>query len=233
MIYFYFNTEIRYEVLRQVQRTILSSDTVRRSSTGETLSTRLSTFRRSISRNRQSSGPSRHERRRPNTSLSLRPIQEKRKKTTTSLCPGWVKRLLLKKSIPDESPQQILVEQNPCHEVSPAVVPDSIPEEDGDAVTSPMIVQIRASGGPIDTDGHTCDTMLLKNGQEDDDLLSDENDVTIHLSSFQAEQTSSLSNHTPLLTRYKHFQRQRSNSEGHNGLSPFSSNAFADNKSLQ
>jgi hypothetical protein len=231
LIYFYFNTEIRYEVIRQVQRKILSSDAIRRSSAGETLSTRLSTFRRSISRNRQSSIPTRQERRRPNTSLPLKPIPEKKK--TTSICPGWVKRLLLKKTIPEEPPKQILIEHNPCHEISPAVVPQSIPEEEGDAVTSPMIVQIRASGGPIDTDGYTCDTVILKNDREDDELLSDENDVTIHQSSFQAEQTSSISNHTPLLTRYKHFQRQRSNSEGHTDLSRFSSNAFADNKSLQ
>ncbi|CAF4532157.1 unnamed protein product [Rotaria sp. Silwood2] len=60
LIYFYFNTEIRSEVVRQFQRTLLSNDAVRRSSGGDTLSTRLSVFRISLNRRRRSSNPNRN-----------------------------------------------------------------------------------------------------------------------------------------------------------------------------
>ena len=123
-----------------------------------------------------------------------------------------------------------MIEQNPLHELLPAIVPE---EQEADALASPMVVQVRVARGPIDNDGHTCDTVIPKNDHEDDELLSDENDVTIHLSSFHADPTSSTSTHTPLLVRCNQFQQQRSNSEGQLGLLHLPFDALADNKSLQ
>ena len=219
MIYFYFNTEIRYEVLRQVQRTILSSDAVRRSSAGETLSTRLSTFRRSISRHRQSSIPNRHERRRLN--------QRKSSPPRPCLCPCWMKEKLPKKPIRTDEQRKTpaITRMNIQENLLPIILDEDLPE-----LTSPLVSP--AIKGAIDNEGMTCDTVILKNETEDDEVLSDENDVTIHQSSFHAEPTSTGSNHSPLMSRCQQFQRQRSNSEGNGGLK-INLNRFTDRTSLK
>lgn len=232
LIYFYFNTEIRYEVLRQVQRAILSNDTVRRSSAGDTLSTRLSTFRRSISRHRHSSIPNRNERRRMNNAYSnrqtIKPTNDKCwGKCYTCICPCSNKTRVQKKYFQDEQP----VEQNNLNETSPAVSPELVVVDDAGGVSSPLIVQVRSNRGAIDNDGMTCDTDLMKNEQEDYELLTDENDVTIQHSSVHAEPTSSSSYHTPISIRLNPPQRQRSNSEGYI-LKKLSANHLSDNKSL-
>jgi hypothetical protein len=225
LIYFYFNTEIRYEVLRQVQRTILSNDPVQRSTAGETLSTRLSTFRRSISRHRHSSIPNRHERRRTQNSLPSPTLIKPAhgiwwKKCFRLICPCLLKDLIKKRN-----PLQQIFEQNNLNETSPAVVPEIIVDEDLRCVSSPLI----GFKGPIDNDGMTCDTVLMKNDNDDDDLLTDENDVTIQQSSFQGELSS---DHTPASIRVNNKQRNRSNSDGYI-LKDLSPSHFADSKSLR
>ncbi|CAF3843889.1 unnamed protein product [Rotaria magnacalcarata] len=232
LIYFYFNTEIRFEVLRQVQRVILSNETVRLSSAGDTLSTRLSTFRRSISRHRRSSIQNRNERRRMNnTSYANSSLTKSNQKTCwskclTLICPCFVGKIVEKKSRQDEQP----VEQNNLYEPSPALAPQVCVIDDIGGVSSPLLVQTRSTKGVIDNDGMTCDTDLMKH--EYSELLTDENDVTIQQSSFQAEQPSSSSYHTPLPVRSKTPQRNRSNSDGQI-LTGLSSNHFADNRSLR
>ncbi|CAF3398188.1 unnamed protein product, partial [Rotaria sp. Silwood2] len=233
LIYFYFNTEIRYEVLRQVQRALISNETVRRSSAGDTLSTRLSTFRRSISRHRHSSIQNRNERRRMNPSYPNSSIIKPKHKTCwrkclTLICPCIIKKLIEKRNLQEE---QQPAELNNLNEITPAIVPELVVVDDTGGVSSPLIVQIRSTKGAIDNDGITCDTVLMKNDNEDYELLTDENDVTIQQSSFHAEQTSS-SNHTPISIRLKNLQRQRSNSDGY-VLKGLSSSHFADNKSLR
>ncbi|CAF4463271.1 unnamed protein product [Rotaria socialis] len=234
LIYFYFNTEIRFEVLRQVQRAILNNETVRLSSAGDTLSTRLSTFRRSISRHRHSSIQNRNERRRMNnTSYANSSLTKSKNKTCwskcfTLICPCFVRKLIEKKSRQDEQP----VEQNNLYEPSPsALAPQVFVIDDIGGVSSQLLVQTQSIKGVIDNDGMTCDTDLMKH--EYSELLTDENDVTIQQSSFQGEQpSSSSSHHTPLPVRSKSLQRNRSNSDEHI-LTGLSSNHFADNRSLR
>ncbi|CAF1031034.1 unnamed protein product [Rotaria sordida] len=238
LIYFYFNTEIRYEVLRQVQRAIISNETVRRSSAGDTLSTRLSTFRRSISRQRHPSIPNRNERRRMNISYrnSSSIIKSKHetwwRKCLISICPCL---LIEKKHFQEEEQQrqqqqQQQIEQNHLNEIIPTIVSELIVVDDNRCgVSSPLIVQIRSTKGAIDNDGITCDTVLMKNENEDYELLTDENDVTIQQSSFHPEQTSSSS---PIIIHLNNLQRHRSNSDGY-VLKVLSSSYFADNKSLK
>jgi hypothetical protein len=72
----------------------------------------------------------------------------------------------------------------------------------------------------------------MRHEHDDDELLSDENDVTIQQSSFHAEPSSISSDHTPLSVRFNTLQRKRSNSEGYN-LKDLSSNQSADSKSLK
>jgi hypothetical protein len=75
----------------------------------------------------------------------------------------------------------------------------------------------------------TCDTVLIKNEYEDEELLTDENDVTIQHSSFHGELSS---NHTPILIRLNNLQRNRSNSDGY-VLKDSLLNHFTDSKSLK
>ncbi|CAF1248334.1 unnamed protein product [Adineta steineri] len=238
LIYFYFNTEIRYEVLRQVQRTILSSDTIQRSSTGETLSTRLSTFRRSINRHRQSSLQNRNERRRTNTSYPRSSLQKPThdiwgKKCLALICPCLNKKSTKKKTFVELQQQQQLVQQNILNDTSPAVVPELIiDDDDRGGVSSPLVIHTRSHKGAIDNDGMTCDTVLIKNESEDQELLTDENDVTIQHSSFYIEPISLSSNNIPITIHTNNLQRTRSNSEGYL-LKNLSSKHFADNKSLK
>ncbi|CAF1038987.1 unnamed protein product [Rotaria sp. Silwood1] len=234
LIYFYFNTEIRYEVLRQVQRAIITSETVRRSSAGDTLSTRLSTFRRSISRHRHSSIQNRNnERRRMNTSYPNTSIIKSKHKTwwrkfLILICPCLIKKFNEERNLQEE---QQPVEQNNLNEITPVIVPELVVIDDNGGVTSPLIVQICSTKGAIDNDGLTCDTVLMKNENEDYELLTDGNDVTIQQSSFHTEQISS-SNHTPISIDLNNLQRKRSNSDSY-VLKNLLSSHFPDNKSLR
>lgn len=229
MIYFYFNTEIRYEVLRQVQRTLLSSETVRRSSAGETLSTRLSTFRRSISRNRQSSLQARNERRRMNqqNKSSPPPVEPPIKEKDPCLCPCWMKGTPVKKTVRIDEPGKSPMMEPMQTQENPICV---LPDDDLAEIIAPLIGPMK---GTIDNEGMTCDTVILKNEADDDEGLSDENDVTIQQSSFHAEPTSTTSNHSPImLHRPLLFQRQRSHSDGC-GFFHGISTPFSDRKSLK
>ncbi|UJR22108.1 hypothetical protein I4U23_025173 [Adineta vaga] len=216
LIYFYFNTEIRYEVLRQVQRTILNNDPIQRSSTGETLSTRLSTFRRSINRHRQSSLQTRQQERRRTTKPSHNIWK---KKSLTFLCPCFHRNFPTKKIISEQAPlhQQQTMEPNHLNDTLPAVVPDLIIDDDLGGLSSPL-VRIKNN---IENDYMTCDTMLMKNDHE---LSTDENEVTIHRTSVSIETKSNIQLNT--------LQRMRSNSEGN--LDKNSSlKSSSDNKSLK
>lgn len=214
LIYFYFNTEIRHEVLRQVHRTILTNDSIRRSSAGDTLSTRLSTFRRSISRYRHSSVQNRGDRRRTNTSYPSRTLKKAThevwwKKCLAFICPCLIKDL----SKPDDHPdaQQQTAEQNNFNDTSPAVVPEVVLDDELAGVSSPLIVQIGSSKGAIDNDGLTCDTELVKNDRDDEELWSDDNDVTVQNSSLFGELPS---NDGSVSIPLNSLRRNRSNSEG-------------------
>ena len=216
-----------------MERTLQRNDSVRRSSAGETLSTRLSTFRRSITRHRHSSMVNRNERRRQNpayqnVSLTKSSRTIEARKPLASLCPCWTKSVGQRNRHVLEEPP---VEPNNPHDMLLAVVPESTPEDDPTLATASLVPQIHASKGAIDSDGHTCDTIIMKHDNEEDEPLSDENDVTIQQSSFQADPTSVSSNHTPSLARSTHFQRPRANSEGC-VLSSSSPNQLVDRRSL-
>ena len=231
MIYFYFNTEIRYEVLRQVQRTILSNDTIHRSSTGETLSTRLSTFRRSISRHRQSSLQARQQdRRRTNLSSGhsspTKPTPDFwRKKSLALLCPCVNQTTARKKHLSEQAAphQQQTVEKNHFNDTLPAIVPDIIVEDDLGGQSSPLI----SLKDTIENDNMTCDTMLTKNENEDQELLTDENEVTIHQTSCSVSSVNIAKD-----IQMNRLQRTRSNSEG-NLPNSSSLKHSHDNKSLK
>lgn len=231
LIYFYFNTEIRYEVLRQVQRTILSNDTIQRSSTGETLSTRLSTFRRSINRHRQSSLQARQqERRRTNLSTghssSAKPTPDFwRKKSLALFCPCVNQTITRKKHLPEQASlhRQQNIEQHRLNDTSPAIVPDIIVEDDIGDPSSPLV----SPKDIIENDNMTCDTMLMKNENEDQELLTDENEVTIHQTSFSVSSVNVAKD-----IQLNRLQRTRSNSEG-NLPNSSSTKHSHDNKSLK
>jgi hypothetical protein len=109
-------------------------------------------------------------------------------------------------------------------------------DDDTNGLTLPLLVQTQQSkDNTIDNEDTTCDTVIMKNEHEYDGIISDENDVTIHQSSCSGEQSSVISNHTPLLGRHdnkNNYHRIRSKSD-ENVLKEFTSNYSADNKSLR
>lgn len=223
LIYFYFNTEIRHEVFRQVQRTLLRHDTVRRSSAGETLSTRLSVFRISLNRRRQSSIPNRHDRRRTTMPTTLPSVSKKHRnhcrKFLISICP-----CLFKNSKPitrDRSRGQFPTEPINPNEISPIIQTNLTPIDDLGGQTSSLIIPTDTTKDAFDNEGLTCETLLTKNTHEsndDDDVLSDENDVTFHHTSFNGEQNSLIFNPTPSAIRKANSKdnvRHRSRSDEH------------------
>lgn len=118
---------------------------------------------------------------------------------------------------------------NHPNENLPIIQTNLLADDDQDGVTSPLIVQTHLVKNSIDNDGLTCDTVVVKNEHEvyDDELLSSENDVTIH-------QSSTILNHSPLLPRNNTNEdfRIRSKSDGHT-LKELTANYLADNKSLR
>lgn len=111
------------------------------------------------------------------------------------------------------------------NETSPAIVPNLIIDDEQAGISSPLVVQIRNS---IEGENPTCDTVLIKN-EHDDDLLTDENDVTYQDTSSHGD----LSSHcTPIMIRLNNIQRNRSNSEGH-VLKYSTFNCLADRQSLR
>jgi hypothetical protein len=126
-------------------------------------------------------------------------------------------------------PEQELVERNNLNETLPAVVPQLIVDDDIGGVSSPLFINIRSPKDAIDNDDVTCDTVLIKNENEDQELLTDENDVTIELSSFCAEPTL---NNIPIEIGFHNLKRNRSNSEGYI-LKSSALNRCADNQSLK
>ncbi|CAM4791308.1 unnamed protein product [Rotaria magnacalcarata] len=204
LIYFYFNTEIRTEVLRQVQRTLSSNDALRHSSVGETLSTRLSVFRISLNRRRHSSNQNRIGKCRTTATYSPPPVlnqsQAYWRNVSACICPCSINKINDRNKNINEileqvnEPQQRLsielkTEEN---EMTPVIQTNLLSDDnDGEGVTTTLSLHGRPSKGTIDIDGLTCDTVVMKN--ENEELLSDANYVTIHQSSFSGGATPTLS----------------------------------------
>ncbi|CAF3847626.1 unnamed protein product [Rotaria magnacalcarata] len=204
LIYFYFNTEIRTEVLRQVQRTLSSNDALRHSSVGETLSTRLSVFRISLNRRRHSSNQNRIGKCRTTATYSPPPVlnqsQAYWRNVSACICPCSINKINDRNKNINEileqvnEPQQRLsielkTEEN---EMTPVIQTNLLSDDnDGEGVTTTLSLHDRPSKGTIDIDGLTCDTVVMKN--ENEELLSDANYVTIHQSSFSGGATPTLS----------------------------------------
>jgi hypothetical protein len=127
------------------------------------------------------------------------------KKWLTFICPCLIKI----KTLPDQ-PQQQIIEQNNFNESSPAVVPELNIDGELVDISSPLtVIQIPGlSKVMIDNDGLTCDTDLIKNEHEEDELLTDENDVTYQNSTSFGDLPSTVS------IRLNNIQRNRSNSDG-------------------
>ncbi|CAF2865849.1 unnamed protein product [Rotaria sp. Silwood2] len=230
LIYFYFNTEIRSEVVRQFQRTLLSNDAVRRSSGGDTLSTRLSVFRISLNRRRRSSNPNRNGKCRTTILFSPPQVLNTRqiywRKFLAFICPCLFNSNINNKNNNDntkpleqvhESQKGLSIEPtNHQNETLPTIQINLISDDDIDGVQSSLLVQNCPSKGRIDNDGLTCDTVLMKN--ENEELLTTASDVTINQTSFGSEQMSTILNNTPLLTRsnINNDHRLRSKNDGHN-----------------
>ncbi len=242
MIYFYFNTEIRHEVLRQVQRTLSRNENVRGSSTGDTLSTRLSVFRKSLSRHRKSSTPNRSEKRRPTMPLSPPVVLKTRqicwRKCLAFICPCLFNNNNNLLEAEQQQPERRLSIHPMNHrqnETAPGLQSNLIPDDYDDdvgGIASPLLIQNHSTKGLIDNDALTCDTVVVKN-ESDDDLLSSENEVTIHQTSSTGDQISMISNHTPLLARENSEDyRSRSKSDGHT-LKELAMKYSSDNKSLR
>ncbi|CAF3420437.1 unnamed protein product [Rotaria sp. Silwood1] len=248
LIYFYFNTEIRLEVVRQFQRTLLSTDAIRRSSAGDTLSTRLSVFRISLNRRRRrSSNQNRTEKYRTTISSSSPQVLTTRqiywKKFLIFICPC----LFNKNNNNDnnnnnnnietleqlyEPEKQLSIEPiNHQNETSP-IIQINIISDDNDTSTrrSSLLVKNTSSKDIIDNDGLTCDTVLMKN--ENEELLSNASDVTINQTSFSGEQPSMTLKNTPLLTPNNinnHYIRLKSDEHNSKELA---SRSFNDHQSL-
>ena len=239
LIYFYFNTEIRHEVLRQVQRSLLRHDTVRRSSVGDTLSTRLSVFRMSMNRRRQSSIPNRQDKRRTTVPSAAPPVVPETRlircrKFLSSLCPCLIKKHSKPVTQQRARGQHPIEPIHANNETSPPIL---TPMDDLGGMASTLASPTDSTKGAFDNDGLTCETLVVKNDHEnndDDDVLSDENDVTFHHTSFNGEQISLMSSQTPLLTRNlpRENLRTRSKSDGHT-LKELAYDYFEEQKSLR
>lgn len=241
LIYFYFNTEIRHEVLRQVQRTLLTNDNVRRSSAGDTLSTRLSVFRISFSdrRRRQSSIPNRNDKQRTistsPSSLTFKTHEICWRKFCSFICPCL--HIRTTKIVEQDQPRLFHEinnnnNNNNNHHEQIQNQPAITIEEN--ALIEPLLSENRlVKTTTVDTDGLTCDTDIIKH-EHDDEHLSSANDVTIHQTSIISDQHSSMSNHTPSLERDSidnDDSRVRSKSDGHT-LKHLAVKYAQDNKSL-
>jgi hypothetical protein len=129
-------------------------------------------------------------------------------------------------NLPDQ--QQQTMEQNNLNDTLPALDPDLLVNDDPGGISSPLVVQIRSSKVAIDNDGMTCDTVIIKNDREDEELLTDENDVTVQHSSSHDEFPC---NQAAISIRLNNLQLNRSNSDGYI-LKHSSFNHFDDNKSV-
>ncbi|CAF0945021.1 unnamed protein product [Rotaria sordida] len=239
LIYFYFNTEIRSEVVQQFHRTLLSNDALRRSSAGDTLSTRLSVFRISLNRRRRSSNQNRSEKSRKTTLCSSPQVLSTRqiywRKFLVFICPCLFNNNNNKTLEQVNEPQQRLSIKpiNYQNETLPIIQINLTSDDNIDDRRSSLLLQKRSSKGIIDNDRPTCDTLIAKNENDNEDLSTDANDVTINQTSFAGEQTSIILNNTSLLTRNDiNNHHIRSKSTGCNS-NERASTYVDDNKSLR
>ncbi|CAF3661929.1 unnamed protein product [Rotaria socialis] len=244
LIYFYFNTEIRTEVLRQVQRTLSSNDALRRSSAGETLSTRLSVFRISLNRRRHSSNQNRNGKCRTTVTYSPSPVLNQSqvywRNVSAFICPCSSNKSNDKNKNTNEILEQVNGPQQRLSiglkaqekEIAPVIQTNLLSDDnDGEGVTTTVSLRDRPSKSTIDIDGLTCDTIVMKN--ENEALLSDANDVTIHQSPFSGGATPTLSHSELSIARNDATNYHvRSKSDGHD-LKELVPKFSADNKSLK
>ena len=148
------------------------------------------------------------------------------------ICPCWNKPLPVIENATQEQIKLNITEPKPARTIVPVIVTESALDENINVCTSPLLPTVLANKGAIDTEGITCDTLLVKTEHEDD-LPSDENDVTFHLSSIHAEPTSmSSSIQTSDVFLPHHIRRPRSNSDGYRYKCPKGLDSISDTKSL-
>lgn len=183
------NTEIRQEVSRQFQRSLLLNDAVRRGSNGEMLTNRFRLINFSlpnIVRDRRRSDTTR------NSEANWSRSEVCCKKLFGWLCPcllNWSSNQLSRNDQRSSRREMALKPIQTSCLTSPTVVPLlTIDEETGQQ--------------PIEREGTTCDTLLIKKERESEDVLSDENDVTYQQTSFTADQSSIIVTSTPVTNRH-------------------------------
>jgi hypothetical protein len=193
-----------------------------------------------LSRRRQSSIPNRNEKRRTTNPYSTPPVLKTHqicwRKFLAFICPclsninNKTNQTLEQEQQQQNQPRLSIEPINQQNEISPIIQSNLIYDDDPDGIISPLLIENHPRKNLVDNDGLTCDTVIVKNENEDydDELLSDENDVTI-------QQTSIISNHSPLLTHNNNNNqdyRFRSKSDGHT-LKELALKCTADNKSLR
>jgi hypothetical protein len=115
----------------------------------------------------------------------------------------------------------------------PVLIPNLTIDNGADDLRSSLLVSTRPLKETIEYEDLTCDTLIMKNDHGSSDLLSDENDVTIDVTSSIADQLSNISAHTTLpIQAHPHLNRSRSKSDGQTGFNQLT-NSLADNKSLR
>lgn len=193
----------------------------------------MSVFRISFSRPRHPSIPNRSDRRRtPHSSFSNVPSFKPRpvwwRKLVTLVCPCLIHRERTARAAQEA---HHFASNDPLHETSPGIQMQLTPDEEAAGVRAPLLMQTRASRGTIDNEGMTCDTLIVRHGI-DDELLSDENDVTFHRTS-TGEHASSISNHTPILSRKSLADDEHQQSESASALVDAAPGRLGDDASLR
>lgn len=217
----------------------MSSDAVRRSSNVDTFSTRLSVFRISMNPrnqmstngNRRTNGP------RPSQSYDSTP-EICWRKFLIWICPclmnlSWNDQAVFETQQQQQQRRRRELNSEPIHQTSvtlPTHIPHSTIDDDNGMVTNSLLTSTRSATTHVEHDGLTCDTLIIKHENESDELLSDENDVTIQQTSFTTDQLSINSN--PTLSSIQDNHRHRSQSDGHH-VRHAPKTYLSDNKSLK
>lgn len=117
-------------------------------------------------------------------------------------------------------------------QILPVVQSNPLADDDMEGVTSNLMVQKSTHGGTVDNDGLTCDTVLMKNDTHE--LVNDDNNPTIHQTSFSAERIPNLSSsQSSSIHNNANNYRLRSKSDGHYLKRLLAKSSDDDNKSLR
>ncbi|CAF1352558.1 unnamed protein product, partial [Didymodactylos carnosus] len=203
LIYFYFNTEIRQEVLRQLQRTtwISSTDNVRRSS-GETFSTRLSTFRMSFTRRHRASSKDKGAKKELKVNYQHPELEQRHPEPTVShplRRRSWLEKLNIFCNCPSREPTSRNDQPKLEHQQQHG------PEHDDLVV--PLLTNQQIG---IEPDVQTCDTLM----RLDDDITRQEtndDDVTMEYETTTDENVQS----SQQQSSHPSFIRDKSNSDSY------------------